>query len=117
MGLFKRPGGPLQGKIIQGPDGKWYNEFGEQASKDDIYSHLFWSRKQPPNLREAMMQNILSASQTGTFGVFVNPSGMTEEDKEKLSAYRVLARELGFEIGEFQFNKRSHNALATIKKM
>ena len=41
---------------------------------------------------------------------------MPEEDKQKLSAYRVLARELGFEIGGFQFNERSHNVMATIRK-
>ena len=75
MVLFKRPGGPLQGKLIQRQDGKFYNQFGEEASKDDVYSHLFWSKNQPPNLRQAMMQNILSASQTGVFTAFVSPTG------------------------------------------
>ena len=26
----KRPGGPLEGKPVQGPDGKWYDEFGKE---------------------------------------------------------------------------------------
>lgn len=26
-----RPGGELEGKSVQGPDGKWYNQFGEKV--------------------------------------------------------------------------------------
>ncbi len=51
----------------------------------------------------------------GLIGVFVNLDGINEQDREKLSAYRQLARELGYEVGEFR-RTPSGTALMPLRK-
>ena len=46
----KRPGGPLEGKPVQGPDGKWYNEVGEET---DAPLDATMERKRPGGAYEA----------------------------------------------------------------
>jgi len=122
----RRPGGKLQGKPIQGIDGQWYDKFGNKIppqtergpkNKDEEYSQRFWDRDQPDGLREVMIYNLESAVKRGTFSLFVDPKGITEKDKEKLSAYRLLAKETGFEIGEFVFSKETYTVTATISQI
>ena len=117
----KRPGGPLQGRPSEGLDKKWRDKFGElltpEKAWDMEYAARFWQH-QPEGMREAMMSNIESAAKQNPpqIGYFVDPSGITEKDKERLSAYRVLAEEMGYEVGQYVFNKQSHAALAPIHK-
>ena len=117
----KRPGGELYGRPVQGHDGKWYDKFGqeisEQKARDTEYADRFWKR-QPPGMRDSMTDNIHRAAQETPpmIGSFVDPAGMTEEDKEKLSAYRLLAEELGYEVGQYVFNASAYTARAEIKK-
>jgi len=85
-------------------------QVGNEGDKDSVYAERFWDKQSPTvrdGLREAMVQGIKSASESGTMGIFVNPTGLTERDKEKLSAYRLLAGELGFKVGKFTFNKNA----------
>ncbi len=125
----KRPGGELQGRNVQGPNGTWVDKFNEplgaKESTDMEYAAKFWNRqdknlspKYAGQLRESMRGNIESAvnGKRGSIGSFVDPTGVTEEDKEKLSAYRVLAKEMGYEVGDYAFDKRSHVASAQISK-
>jgi len=77
---------------------------------------MFWSRDQPRGKREAIIDNIISASETGLIGCFVNSGGITDYDKERLSAYRILAKQMGYEIGEYKFNPRSGNVTAPIRR-
>ncbi|MEK6952751.1 MAG: hypothetical protein AABX29_07085 [Nanoarchaeota archaeon] len=115
--IKNRPGGPLEGRPVSGIDGKWYDQFGREIKfdpKDIKYSDLFWSRNQPRGIKEAMIDNIVSASEGGLFGCFVAANGITDYDKERLSAYRVLAKQMGYEIGEYKFNARSGNATVPI---
>jgi hypothetical protein len=117
----KRPGGELHTRPIQGVDGQWQDGYGETISeseaKDSEYASRFWQNNQSPGLREAMQDNIQSRAESGSFGIFVDSQGITESDKEKLSAYRQLAREMGYEIGPFRFNANSYTATAEIKKV
>lgn len=121
----KRPGGPLERKPIQGLDGQWYNQFGEkipppdtspQATIDQIYAKKYWDKYPDERVKEAMSEIIELAAKTGVFRHFVSANGITEEDKVKLSAYRQLAHELGYKLGQFKFNKNSHSVYTEIHK-
>lgn len=57
------------------------------------------------------------AKERGLFSLLVDKTGITEEDKRRLSAYRSIAREIGYEIGQFHFNKNTHTVTAEIKKI
>lgn len=111
-----RPGGELQGKPIQGLDGQWYDKFGEAIGKDEVYSEQFWDH-QPEGMREAMIENIESAAQKGSFSIFAGHNGIEDHDKEKMSAYRFLAKELGYVVGPFYYNKSTYVVNATITKI
>lgn len=132
MNPSKRPGGPLRQKsvstegveydpfhppkLFQKPDGTQKLRGGKKLDKDEVYAARFWEEK-PEELREVMIDNICQAAEKeGFIGSFVDPSGITEKDKEKLSAYRQLARELGYEVGEFKFYPKAHTARAPIYK-
>src|SRR3989339_183899 len=125
----KRPGGPLVGKPVQGLDGQWYNQFGEKIedtrrdqprNKDADYAQRFWDKGQPKGFREVMIGNlhnsIKEGENEGVFRCSVSPQGINDTDKEKLSAYRVLANELGYDMGPYQFNANSYIASAKIIK-
>lgn len=103
-------------KLVQNPDGTQGFIGGKELTKDEVYADRFWRKTHPPGLREALIENIQKDAQAGTIGIFVSETGIAEEDREKLSAYRELARELGFEIGQFTFHKNAGTATATIKK-
>lgn len=112
-----RPGGELYGRPVQGLDGHWYDKYGTPISEDEEYSRRFWDKGQPKEMRSTMIGILESSIQNGHFSSFVDPSGITEYDKEKLSAYRILARELGYTIGQFSFNKKSYIATAPIFRL
>src|SRR3989338_545484 len=134
----KRPEGEMVGNPKKDSDGQWYNKFVEKISQDDAYSDLFWEKQKKlgnkPELIEkqkAVMAGIIKdaikpGETVGKFGHAVEQvGGMTQElekgipesDKEKLSAYRVLAKELGYEIGLFQKNPKNWTVTAEIKKL
>jgi len=87
-----------------------------ENEEDRLYASKFWNQHQTRGLRENMIENIKTAEKGGSFSLFVSPIGITKTDKEKLSAYRVLADEIGYKIGGFKFNKKSYTAQASIKK-
>ena len=107
-------------KIIRRPDGSEVPIGGQRLDKDQvdqIYAERFWqSSRVVKGTREVMIDNIHRATEQGSLGSFVDPNGITEQDKEKLSAYRQLAKELGYEVGDFKFDKAAHTALAPIHK-
>ena len=105
-------------KLFRGLDGKEVYVGGEKLDKNDVYAERFWSRDQPKGLKEVMTENIRKATEErGTFTSFVGENGISDTDKEKLSAYRVLARETGYEIGEFAFDKKTGVASAPIRQI
>lgn len=137
--VVERPGGPLVGQPAQGPDGNWYDQFGEattpppsidstnpniqgdnQLALDKVYSDLFWSGKSESlstDLKKAMLESIEKAVAIGRFSLFTDPTSIGEKDRQTLSAYREIARENGYEIGKFTHNPSSHTASAPIKKL
>jgi hypothetical protein len=116
----KFPGVKLQGRPALRDDGKWYDQFGEllpeNAQRDLEYAARFWRGNQPSGLRETMQTNIEHACLHGQLASAVSPHGMTEDDKQKLSAYRVLAGELGYLVGPYKFHKGSGTVTAPITK-
>ncbi len=115
----KRPGGPLKGKPVEGLDERWYDPFGKPIKfeeRDLIYAKRFWSHNQPRGLREVMIENVLDSEKHGFLGCFVSSEGIDETNKEKLSAYRVLAQQMGYKLGKFIFNRPSFVAMAHITK-
>lgn len=125
------PGGPyipkpfvMDGKMYEphhppqlrkGKDGKVEAVGGKQVKPDEMYAQRFWDR-QPPGMREVMIENIHSAAEKGSIGSFTDPKGISETDREKLSAYRLLAEELGYEVGSYVRNPKTYTASAPIKK-
>lgn len=87
------------------------------VGKDAEYARQFWERGQPEGMREAMIRNIVDAATTGTKGIFAGSAGFDERDKQKMSAYRELAREMGYEIGPFQLDRPTGVASAAIRKL
>lgn len=88
----------------------------EKIGKDKKYAKRFWDR-QPPGMREVIEGNIRKGvAESGRIGCFVSPRGPDEKDREKLSAYRLLAEKMGYEVGSYSFNKRDYIASAPIKK-
>jgi len=102
-------------KLVRKTDGTEEYVGGKTIDRDTIYANRFWDR-QPKGMKEVMIQELhkAAADPRGKIGSFVNPSGMDERDKEKLSAYRQLGKELGYEIGKYHFNPKVHTAEASI---
>jgi len=122
----KKPGGELRGKPVQGPDEQWYNKFGEKISQDEAYAENYWGHFMPSasdksermeQAKMLMREAIESQAKTGLFRSFVDKTGITEKDKCKLSAYRLIAKEIGYEIGQFKFNKDAGTVTASLKKI
>ncbi len=119
----KRPGGPLRGRPVPGLDGRWYDRYGESGSPDEVFATEFWLTKEcglrayAGELRIAMGENIRKAAQSGQLSYFVDPTGITDSDKMRLSAARQLAREMGYYVGNFVFNPNAYTATAIIEKV
>jgi hypothetical protein len=114
----KRPGGSLVELPIQGSNGVWYfmgEPAGESMQKDIQYYLDFWKKDHPEGFMQTIVENAKRAIKNGMIAIFVDKDGINiDEDKQKLSVYRLVIRSLGYQVGEFTFNKRSGNATATI---
>ncbi len=84
--------------------------------QDEEYAKRFWKR-QPKGMREQMIQNVtVTGANAGFIGAFVDPNGPNEKDKEYMSAQRLLAKELGYEVDGYVFHKVSYTVTAKIRK-
>lgn len=97
---------------------------GDRENRDRKYADMFWEDNK--NIKEKMrrtMMEIIENSinhETGEGTLYlqaVSRTGIKEKDKARLSAYRILAREMGYEIGEFVFDKKTDVVRASIKKL
>jgi len=86
----------------------------ERYVRDIIYAARFWARGQPSGYLKVMKEYIENAKDM--LHIFVSPEGIKEDDKEKLAAYRVLASQMGYEVGEYKFDKQTYIASAPIRK-
>lgn len=103
-------------KLYRNPNGTEEYRGGRKLDKDDVYADRFWEKNKVEGLREAMVENIRRAIKVGYFGQFVSPNGIDEKDRENLSAYRKLARELGYEMGPYTFDANTYIAKAALRK-
>ena len=116
--MYERP-------YSQGKDGIWRDTEGNPVDKDLVYAEAFWKmkREQLPgkyfdDFEKIIKEGIeVQARESGTVGSLVSNNGLTEEDKMKLSAVRITAKSMGYEVGEFQYNDKSGTATAPIKKI
>jgi hypothetical protein len=104
---------------------------GNKLTRDESYAREFW-QKQPEGMKEAMQENIKSFISEGVFHSFVEPANgksfdesnkdqngkqqLDEKSKQSLSAYRLLAEEMGYEIGSYILKENAKTVEATITK-
>lgn len=112
----------------EGIEKKDVSEKSREVDRDEEYSIMFWKHTKERGLnseavREQMLKSLEVGIQSGIFSIFVNvrktPKGevdFDEETKEKLSAYRMLAKEKGYSIGPFQYHEKSGTAQAQITR-
>lgn len=67
-------------------------------------------------MKEAMIENLETMLRESSFRIFASLSGFDEKDKQKISAYRQLARELGMSIGQVTLNRKTGVASGPITK-
>ncbi len=116
------PGGELHTRPMQRLDGTWEDGYGERLSPEEAriavdgeYASAFW-KDQPSGMLEIMRGIIEKAGEKGKIVHFTGPHGFEEKDREKLSAYRILAEEMGYESGPFRLDPKTHTATAEIKR-
>jgi len=68
----------------------------------------------PKGMLDTMRGIIRKSVAKGTIGMFADMSGYTDSDKNKLSAYRVVASDMGITIGQWVLNRETGIARATI---
>ncbi len=121
----KRPGEPLKEKATsQDSEGNFLNQFEEKMDKDEVYAEAFWQSKRLKGEDEKFIAKqienykeiIIKQAPSGMIGIFVNKDGITEDDKMKLSAIRILASSIGYKIGPYKFNENSGGVTATLEK-
>lgn len=83
--------------------------------RDLKYAAMFWEN-QPEGMLKAMSENIKKASLEGQIHSFAPMTGLDEKSKKKMSAYRLLADAIGYEIGEYSLNRNHGTVTASIKK-
>jgi hypothetical protein len=131
------PGAPLRMKPVE-INGKYYDPLyppklskdvngreeyvgGQEIDKDTAYSMRFWSQNRPRGLRDVMRETIDNAAQTGSFSMFAGAvkgtNELDEASKEKLSAHRIIAKEMGYSIGGFKLNENAGTVVAPITKI
>jgi hypothetical protein len=119
-GKFYDPDNPP--KLFEDSDGKKNYKGGKEISRDEAYSMMFWSKEKPDSLKDTMKDILNGSFKTGVISIFAgaekheNGFELEQESKEKLSAYRILAEELGYIIGPYKYNEKSGNVQATINK-
>ena len=70
----------------------------------------------PKGMVNTMQEIIRKSVVKGSIGMFADMSGYTDKDKNKLSAYRVVAAKMGITIGQWVLNRETGVARATITR-
>lgn len=94
------------------------NERGLPKSREQIeaeYAEKFLSGH--PEASEAMKQEIEAAGLMGNISFPIGRGGITEEDKARFSAYRQIAKSMGYEIGGVSFHEVNYTATAPIRRI
>jgi hypothetical protein len=113
-------------KILHGENGEEIAQGGKEISKDEAYNMMFWSHWDDfytAEKKRDMAIQINTAVKDGKIYNFVEVTKtddnfeIEQHDKEKLSALRIMAREMGYEIGPYKVNENAGNVEAEIKKI
>ena len=86
----------------------------EQVSEADKQFADEFFLNSPSGMKQVMIKIIEKSVPTGRIAMAANMGKFTDKDKRKLSAYRVLAADMGYTIGKWGLTK-SGTALATIQ--
>tara|TARA_R110002020_G_C15742336_1_gene725234 strand:+ start:123 stop:395 length:273 start_codon:yes stop_codon:yes gene_type:complete len=73
-----------------------------------------FSSKRVQGMLPVMRQVIRDSVARGWIGIFASMDGFEESDKNKMSAYRVLAASMGITVGQWKLNRETGVARATI---
>ena len=68
----------------------------------------------PKGMLPVMRKIIRDSVARGWIGTFANMGGYEDKDKNKMSAYRVLAASMGITVGQWVLNRETGVARATI---
>ena len=70
----------------------------------------------PKGMLDTMQGIIRKSVAKGTIGMFADMSGYTDSDKNKLSAYRVVASDMSITIGQWVLNRETGVARASVTR-
>jgi len=81
---------------------------------DAMYADRYW--KSHPGHEQSTWENVEnSIKRYGRISIFVNRDGMIDEkSKEKLAAVRVLARQHGYQVGQFSRDPRTPESVSAV---
>lgn len=69
-------------------------------------------------MKKSYRENIERSVKKGIpFSMFVHSEGINDKDLNKLAAYRQIAHEMGYEIGEYQHHAVSYTIIAPITRI
>jgi hypothetical protein len=87
-------------------------------AKDKEDARKFWIENDA-NMRLSMIKILEDAKKTDPPLIYVqiDQEGLTEKNIQKLAAYRLLAEEMGWEIGSFDVNSISHTVSAPMRQL
>lgn len=87
---------------------------------EEEYAQIFWdhNKDKADEVQRVMTKTIHDGEKKdGTIRIFTDPKGASLGDWEKMAAYRTLAKELGYDIGDFKIHtKRNTFATAKLRK-
>lgn len=117
--------------VARSKDETTAGEAGQKAAVDDqTYANSYFERstsssnsedrsKEITRLKGSMLIAIKAAAEqtsaTLSFNIATSDRKLTDESKQKLSAYRTVAQENGYVIGEFKIDHATHLATAEVK--
>lgn len=95
------------------------------VDRDKEYGGRFWERLRDKKLskeelakeRENLKDDIRRMAEQGEFRISMSGSSLSEQDKERLSAMRLLAQEMNLKVGGFYIDKEKGIAVAQVEKV
>ena len=82
-------------------------------TNDKHYADKYFATA-PKGMLDTMQSIIRKSIDKGTIRIFASMDGYTDSDKAKLSAYRVVAANMGITIGQWVLNRETGVARAAI---
>jgi hypothetical protein len=95
-------------------------ESGSSVLNDEVNAKKFWERMGPgqkfiDSLRYSMELAVNNAAKLGSLSMRVNKDVVSERDREHMSAYSQLARELGYGVGPIELKQEPEKSNLVMK--